>query len=109
MEYDDISQDDFEEIASVATRKYAGLEQFAFKVRGLSMDQLRIFDGDYIVCVPYWQARPAVQSEDIVVVERRDGHKIERTCKQLLVVKRGFELWPRSSDPGSAGRSGFRR
>lgn len=98
MEYDDLSGDAFEPIPIVPT-KYTQAEQFAYKIAGPSMDKERIFDGDYVVCVPYWEARTAIQSRDTVVIERRDGAKIERTCKQVEVVNGGFDLCPRSTDP----------
>lgn len=98
MEYDDLSGEAFEPIPIVPT-KYTQAEQFAYKIAGPSMDKERIFDGDYVVCVPYWEARAAIQSHDTVVVERRDGAKIERTCKKVEVVNGGFDLCPQSTDP----------
>lgn len=74
-------------------------EQFAFRVVGASMDRKRIFDGDFVICVSYWEARSSLQSGDIVVVERREGAKIERTVKEIEINGQGYELWPRSSDP----------
>ena len=97
FEYDDLAQIDAEPVAAVVT-KYRSLEQFAFKVSGPSVDRLRIFDGDYVICVPYWEARREVTEGDIVVVERRDGHKIERTCKEVEITPGGYNLWPRSTD-----------
>lgn len=79
--------------------KYANLEQFSYKVSGTSMDRVRINHGDYVICVDYFMARSTLQTGDIVVVERRNGHLIERSCKELNVTHEGFELWPRSSDP----------
>jgi len=78
--------------------KWVGLEQFAYKVSGPSVDLLRIFDGDYVVCVPYFDARRRPTQDDVVVVERRRGQTIERTVKQLALTTTGCELWPRSSD-----------
>ncbi len=98
LEHDDVVQQDFAQIPIVMT-KYSDLEQFAFKISGQSMDLERIFDGDYVVCVPYWQAKGRPQSGDLVIVERREGHKVERTCKTMVVTDGGYELWPRSSDP----------
>lgn len=63
------------------------------------MDKLRIYDGDYVVCVPYFDARRYPTQDDVVVVERRRGPTIERTVKQLALTAEGCELWPRSHDP----------
>lgn len=87
------------EMAPVVPGPYAAAEQFAFRVVGNSMDLERIFDGWYVVCVPYWIARAAPADQDIVVVERRRGDMIERTCKQIKLTQTTVELWSRSSDP----------
>ncbi|MBF9234703.1 S24 family peptidase [Microvirga alba] len=79
--------------------RFADLPQTAYRVVGPSMDQKRIDDGDFIICVPYIAARTAPQSYDIVVVETSRGGEIERTCKELIVGNEAYELWPRSSQP----------
>lgn len=81
----------------VVPMKYRGVEQTAWKVLGPSMDLAGILDGGYVVTVPYWEVRIAVQDNDLVVVERRDGSKIERTVKQAVIGPNRVELWPRSS------------
>lgn len=79
--------------------KYPALTQFAFKVVGQSMDLKRIQNGDFVICVPYFEARTEIVDGDICVIERRNGHLIERTCKEIKTVNGGFQLWPRSSNP----------
>lgn len=79
--------------------RWSSLEQYAYRVSGPSVDKLRIFDGDYVICVPYFDARRWPTQDDVVVVERRRGVTIERTVKQLAVGDGGCELWPRSTDP----------
>lgn len=83
----------------VVLARYPDLPQFAYKVLGPSMDQLRIFDGDYVIAVDYWQARSSFQTKDVVVVERRQGRLVERTCKEVAAFRDRVELWPRSSHP----------
>lgn len=90
---------DTPEMAPVVPGAYAAADQFAFRVVGNSMDLERIFDGWYVVCVPYWIARVAPADQDVVVVERRRGSMIERTCKQIKLTATTIELWPRSTDP----------
>lgn len=97
LEFDDLEQDALAPIYAVAGR-FPMEEQFAFKVSGPSMDKARIFDGDYVICVPYWTARAAPTPGDIVVVERRRGTMFERTLKELQMTDENFELWPRSTD-----------
>lgn len=63
------------------------------------MDLRRILNGDYVICVNYFEARTQLTDGDIVVVERRRGQMTERTCKELKIVADGYELWPRSSNP----------
>ena len=79
--------------------KYPALTQFAFKVVGQSMDMKRIQNGDFVICVPYFEARAEIVDGDICVIERRNGHLIERTCKEIKTINGGFQLWPRSSSP----------
>lgn len=83
----------------IVLARYPNLPQIAYKVMGPSMDLLRIFDGDYVITIDYWQARTSFQNADVVVVERRQGGKIERTCKQIAVHRDRIEFWPRSSHP----------
>jgi len=97
LEFDDTEQDALAPIYAVAGR-FPMDEQFAFKVSGPSMDKVRIFDGDYVICVPYWIARAAPTPGDLVVVERKRGTMFERTLKELQMSDDEFELWPRSTD-----------
>lgn len=98
FEHEQMIDEEPEPIPSIPG-KYLHLEQFAFRVSGPSMNKKRIHNGDYIICVPYFDARVSPETGDIVVVERKQGHLIERSCKQLVVVGGGYELWPRSTDP----------
>ena len=95
----DFLNTDVTEWASAIPSSYPVADQFALKVVGNSMDLERIFDGWYVVCVPYWIARVAPADQDVVVVERRRGSMIERTCKQIKLTATSIELWPRSTDP----------
>jgi len=83
----------------VVNGRFGHLPQYAFRVSGGSMDLLRIFDGDFVVCVEYWEARTAHGDGDVVVVCRRRGALVERTVKQIAADGSSTELWPRSSDP----------
>lgn len=83
----------------VASGYYSSLPQKAFRVSGSSVDLLRIFDGDFVICVDYWEVRTSPQDRDIVVVLRRQGALVERTVKQIVVKADVIELWPRSTDP----------
>ena len=88
----------FEDVP-VVPMKYRGVQQTAWKVIGPSMDLVGIIDGGFVVTVPYWEVRVAPQDNDLVVVEQRDGSKIERSVKQVLILPETIELWPRSSSP----------
>lgn len=98
LEFEDVDTEKYAPILAIAGR-YPVSEQFAYRVVGPSMDKARIFDGDFVICVPYWHARTAPTTGDLVVVERRRGPVFERTVKELQVADGGFELWPRSTDP----------
>lgn len=77
---------------------WSHLPQVAYKVRGESMDTARICDGDYVVAVPYFDARAEITNGDIVVVERTRNSATERTVKIIDVSGSKIILRPSSSD-----------
>lgn len=79
--------------------RYASLEQKAYKVTGDSVDKLGIFDGSFVITIDYWMVRAIIQDGDIVVVEKRDGGKIERTVKVAVITPTEFRLEARSTNP----------
>ena len=80
--------------------RYPDLEQTAYKVVGPSMNKARIEDGDFVIAVPYWDARMAPVAGDIAVIERsRDGGLVEMTVKEIEVTREAVRLIPRSTDP----------
>jgi phage repressor protein C with HTH and peptisase S24 domain len=75
--------------------KYASANLFALTVRGTSMN--RVFpDGTTVIVCPVAEA--GVRDGSFVVVQRRDGNKVETTLKQVVQAAAGIELWPRSDD-----------
>lgn len=98
-EFEEFSDMDIETIP-VIPGKWAGYRQFAYRVQGPSMNRVRLFDGDYVVCVPYWEAVREHSNNELVVVERRRAGTTERTVKQIEIAPDGTcQLWPRSDDP----------
>lgn len=79
---------------------YPHSKQFAYHIIGNSMNQMRMQGGDYVVCVPYFERRSEITDGDFVVVERRNGQLTERTLKIVRVMPDGYQLEPRSSEPG---------
>jgi transcriptional regulator with XRE-family HTH domain len=90
--------DKYEPVPVVRSRKYNGVEQFALKVVGPSVNKL-IKDGDFAVCVPYFEARSAPLDGDVVAVERTRGGLHQGTIKRLRRVGKIWELHPESTDP----------
>lgn len=78
--------------------KWSKLQQYAFKVRGNSMDADRIFDGDFVVVVNYFDARSDIIDGDRVVIERVRNSATERTIKQVEVKGKEVHFCPRSTD-----------
>jgi len=78
---------------------WSHLPQFSYFVRGKSMDLDRIADGDYVICVRYFDAREDLRSGDRVIVERVRNSAVERTVKRLEVSGKTARLIPASSDP----------
>lgn len=84
---------------AVISGLFDGLEQFAYRVTDSSVDIERIFEGDYVICVRYFDARVAFTDGDIVVVKKWRGDVVEVTCKKLILTKDGIDLIQRSTDP----------
>lgn len=80
-------------------KRFPELQQVAYRVVGPSMDLMKIEDGDFLITVPYAEARGTPQSHDVVIVETHHAGMVERTCKELMVGLHNYELWPRSSHP----------
>lgn len=97
-EFEDFEDANHEEIAPLPG-KFPGLPQVAYKVRGNSMDAARIFDGDYVLAVAYFDARADIRDGDTVIVERKRGGTVERTVKIIKVVGKEVHFCPQSSDP----------
>lgn len=99
--FDPDSRPDNEEtplVPYVPDPKFSGLKQFAVRVKGPSVNKV-IPDGYYAICVPYWEARTAIQDGDLVVVERTRAGLHEGTIKKVARVRGGYELRPDSDDP----------
>jgi hypothetical protein len=86
---------------SAIAGKWGRLPQFAYVAKDNSADLLRIFEGDYVLCVPYERARGVqLHDKDIVVIERvRSGGAFERTVKQIILKNSTCSLVARSSEP----------
>ena len=97
-EFDGFDEAEIDYVPTVPGR-YSTLEQFAYRVVGSSMNKARFYNGDFVICVPYFMARSEITHDDFVVVERRRGNTIERTIKQVEVSPNGCTLHPRSDDP----------
>ncbi|MGE8129046.1 LexA family protein [Methylobacterium sp. NPDC080182] len=80
--------------------RHPDLAQTAYKVVGSSMNKRNVHDGDFVVTVPYWEARMAPVAGDIAVVQRsRDGGLVELTIKEIEVTRESVRLVPRSTEP----------
>ena len=97
FESNDLLQAGFEQVPYVPT-KFNDLEQFAFQFSGVSMDLENIRHGDYVVCVPFGDARSAPVSGDLVVIERRNGKLVERTVRKTTLDGDSVAFWPQSTD-----------
>ena len=62
------------------------------------MDAARIFDGDYVIAVPYFDARQDITDGDVVVVERVRNSATERTVKLVQTIGNEIHFCPQSTD-----------
>ena len=81
--------------------RFPHADQWLSEVFGDSVDRLGIFDGDLAHCVDFQNAGVALQSGQIVEVERLrfGGSERELSIKQVDLTASGPLLWPRSSNP----------
>lgn len=94
----ELHADKYPPVPYIPDSRFRRLSQFAVRVVGPSVNR-QIPDGYFAVCVPYWEARSGLQSEDLVVVERRRGGLVEGTIKRLRRQDGHWELHPESHDP----------
>lgn len=78
---------------------FESVPQYAYRVVGDSMDLEGLTEGGYVVTVTYEAARGFVRSGDLVLVERHDDGRMERTVKRLEIGPQGYTLTARSSNP----------
>lgn len=80
--------------------RYLHADQWLTEVVGDSVDQLRIYNGDFVHCVDFAGSGIHLRTGDIVEVERlrAGGSERELTIKQVEVSPNGILLWPRSSN-----------
>ncbi len=81
------------------TQIFPDFPQIAYKITGNSVDKLGILNGDIVLAIDYDELKLQPKTGDIVIVERKRGGLIERTCKQIEIKPDRWEFWPRSSDP----------
>jgi len=81
--------------------RFPQAQQWLSLVRGDSVNQLNIADGDLVHCIDAGEIGYYARTGDIVEVERLrfDGQERELTLKQVEVTSSGIVLWSRSTNP----------
>lgn len=93
------SFEDDRRLVPVVPGRWSKVKQRAWRVRGFSMEEAGIGEGDFAITVDYWETRNALQDGDIVVIERvRDGGLRERSIREVRVMPATVEFWSRSRD-----------
>lgn len=82
---------------------YDGIEQFAWRVKGTSMNERGIVEGMWVVAAKYMDYLDKIgelYNGQVVIVERlrHGGSEIERTIKEVQFARGGMRLIPRSTD-----------
>lgn len=97
---DDYIQDWPRRYPAAKDSRFPHADQWLTEVVGDSVDQLRIYSGDFVHCVDFIGAGSNLKTGDIVEVERlrADGSERELTIKQAEITANGLLLWPRSSN-----------
>lgn len=97
-DFDTTDSDKYEPVPVVRDRKYQEITQFALKVVGPSVNKI-IRDGDFAICVPYFEVRDGPRDRDVVAVERKKNGMYQGTIKRLRRIGKEWELHPESHDP----------
>lgn len=77
---------------------YPAARQVAYEVRGDSMNEAGILDGDIIIGVEFQSAGGTLTNGQKVVVEQNRGGMIERSVKAVATFPDRVEFQPRSSN-----------
>jgi transcriptional regulator with XRE-family HTH domain len=86
-------------IPAVSHPDFNGIEQFAWRVNGNSMNRVAP-RGSFVIGVSFYDIRHfrRLKSGDIVVCRRMEAGKCEYTLKRAVMVGGAFRLDPESSD-----------
>lgn len=98
---DDSSQTEPRRHAFARDPRFPHADQWLSEIFGDSVDRLGIFDGDLVHCVDFEGSGIALQSGQIVEVERVrfGGQERELSIKQVELTPAGPLFWPRSTNP----------
>ena len=98
---DDTSQVEPRRHAWARDPRFPHADQWLSEVFGDSVDRLGIFDGSLVHCVDFEGAGIALQTGQVVEVERLrfGGSERELSIKQVELTPAGPLLWPRSTNP----------
>jgi SOS-response transcriptional repressor LexA len=80
----------------VAISGYPSGLLYALELVGPSMNRAFPNETTYVIVCP--SDKTSVRDGDFVIAERRDGSKVEATCKRLKLTEHGWQLWPDSYD-----------
>lgn len=98
---DDVDQDQPPTYPAARDPRFPQAGQWLSEVRGDSMNQLNIVEGDLVHCVDAAGIGYYPRSGDVLEVERLrfGGQERELTLKQVEVTHDAVLLWPRSTNP----------
>jgi hypothetical protein len=97
----DDARQDVAAYPAVRDPRFAQAHQWLSEVRGDSVNQLNVVEGDLVHCVDAVDIGYYPRTGDLVEVERLrfGGQERELTIKQVEVTPEGILLWPRSTNP----------
>ena len=65
----------------------------------LSMNERKVFEDTYVLCVDFSDIGGNLENGMVVVVERTRGIMVERALREVVVTPNGIEFHPRTSCP----------
>jgi transcriptional regulator with XRE-family HTH domain len=87
-----------QDIPIIPKADYAGLNQYAWRVVGASLNRVAQ-DGEYVIGISFYDLGRDPRDGELVICERRRGATVETTAKRVRLVSGRFQLVPDSTDP----------
>lgn len=96
---DKVKQPKINQFVGPKNKKYPNAKHVAWESSDLSMNERKVFEDTYVLCVDFNDTGGNLENGMVVVVERTRGMMVERPLREVVVTPSGVEFHPRTSCP----------